>query len=413
MNDQELTTLEQVRCFLEGTEALAFEIRGKDESYAWIERTLLRFRYRQLGRPDRGLVSRYLMKVSGYSRAQITRLITQYSAHGRIRRRQRTPNGFPTRYTKQDIRLLAEIDALHGTLSGPTTKKLLERATALFGQAQYQRLAGISVSHLYNLRHSTPYTRQRLTVHKTRSRSVAIGERRKPRPDQQPGFLRIDTVHQGDRDGIKGLYHIDAVDEVTQFQAVYSAEHISERYLVPVLEKLLASFPFLLRGFHSDNGSEFVNQTVAKLLNKLLIGFTKSRARHSNDNALVESKNGSIVRKQLGYAHIPQHCADLVNAFLEQHLNAYVNYHRPCFFPLTVLDAKGKQRKTYPYERITTPYEKLKSLPRAESHLKPGLTFETLDAIAFAISDNEAARQLNAARRQLFKAIAEQDQRVA
>ena len=120
-----------------------------------------------------------------------------------------------------------------------------------------------------------------------------------------------------------------------------------------------------------------------------------------------------MVRKQLGYVHIPQHCAALVNVFLEQHLNVYVNYHRPCFFPLTVLDAKGKQRKTYPYERIMTPYQKLKSLPRAESHLKPGLTFQSLDAIAFAISDNEAARQLNAARRQLFKAIAEQDQRVA
>ena len=154
---------------------------------------------------------------------------------------------------------------------------------------------------------------------------------------------------------------------------MFSTERISEHYLVPVLEKQLDSFPFILRGFHSDNGSEFVNRTVAKLLGKLLIAFTKSRARHSNDNALVESKNGSIVRKQLGYVHIPQHCAALVNDFLEHHLNPYLNYHRPCFFPLAVLDAKGKQRKTYPYDRITTPYEKLKSLPQAQRYLKPGV----------------------------------------
>ncbi len=413
MNDLELTTLEQVRCFLEGTQPLAFEICGKDESYAWIERTLFRFHYRRLNRADRGLVIRYLMKVSGYSRQQVTRLIRQYQDHGRIRRRQRTVSGFRTRYTRGDIRLLAELDVLHGTLSGPTTKKLLERAVGLFGQEQYQRLAAISVSHLYNLRHSIPYTRQRLIVHKTRPRASRIGERRKPRPDQQPGFLRIDTVHQGDRDGIKGLYHIDAVDEVTQFQAVFSAERINEHCLVPVLEKLLESFPFILQGFHSDNGSEFINQTVATLLHKLLIRFTKSRARHSNDNALVESKNGSVVRKQLGYAHIPQHCAALVNGFLQQHLNPYLNFHRPCFFPLTVVDDKGKQRKTYPYDHIMTPYDKLKSLPQAQTYLKPSITFETLDAIAYAISDNEAARQLNEARGKLFKAIAEQDQRVA
>ena len=413
MNDQELTSLEQVRAFLEGAEAVVFSIQGKEASYAWIERTLFRFHYRRLGRADKGLIIRYLMKVSGYSRQQITRLIQQYQARGIVKRRQRTANGFQRRYTGADVRRLAEVDALHGTLSGPVTKKLLERASELFGQPHYRRLAGISVSHLYNLRHSTAYARQRLSVHKTRSRACAIGERRKPRPDQQPGFLRIDTVHQGDRDGIKGLYHINAVDEVTQFEVVATTERISEHYLLPVLELQLQSFPFRLQGFHSDNGSEFINRTVAKLLHKLLIAFTKSRARHSNDNALAESKNGSVVRKHLGYAHIPQHCAPPVNAFLQQHLNPYLNFHRPCFFSLTVQDANGKQRKTYPYDRIMTPYEKLKSLPNAPRYLKAGISFEDLDAIAYAISDNEAARQLNDARRLLFKTISEQDQGAA
>ena len=150
-------------------------------------------------------------------------------------------------------------------------------------------------------------------------------------PQGKPGFIRVDTVHQGDRDGVKGLYHINAVDEVTQYEVVCTVEKISERYLVPVLEGMLAGFPFKLLEFHSDNGSEFINHKVAELLNSLNIALTKSRSRHSNDNALVESKNGSVIRKLLGHAHVPQHHAERFNLFDQAHLNPYVNYHRPCF----------------------------------------------------------------------------------
>ena len=142
------------------------------------------------------------------------------------------------------------------------------------------------------------------------------------------------------------------------------------------------------------------------MLNKLLIEEqTKSRSRHSNDNAQAESKNGAIVRKHLGYSHIPQRFATLVNAFCRDHLNPYINFHRPCLFAETITDAKGRQRKRYPYKLMMTPYEKLKSLPLAEQHLKPGITFHQLDAHANAISDNEAAQRLNQARAILFKTI--------
>ena len=123
----------------------------------------------------------------------------------------------------------------------------------------------------------------------------------------RPGYLRVDSAHQGDLDGIKGVYHINAVDCVTQYEGVATCEKISEAFLIPVLEALLLSFPFVIHGFHSDNGSEYINKRVAKLLNKLLIEEQiKSRSRHSNDNAQAESKNGAIVRKHLGYSHIPQ-----------------------------------------------------------------------------------------------------------
>jgi hypothetical protein len=149
------------------------------------------------------------------------------------------------------------------------------------------------------------------------------------------------------------------------------------------------------------------------MLNKLLIELIKSRPRQSNDNALAEAKNGAVVRKHLGYAHIPQKWDPRLNAFHQRYLNPYLNFHRLCFFPVTITDSKGKQRKTYPYEQMTTPYEKLKSLPEDASYLKPGISLQDLDAIAYAISDNKAAKQMNEAKQKLFKTIFEQGKRVA
>jgi transposase InsO family protein len=322
-------------------------------------------------------------------------------------RKQRTSQGFQLKYTREDQRLLAALDERHNTLSGPATKKLCERAYQLFGETEYQRLSGISIAHLYNLRQSKAYLGQRHQYEKTKPVRSRIGERRKPNPNGQPGFIRIDSVHQGDQDGAKGVYHINAVDEITQFEVVCTVEKISERYLIPVPEQLLDTFPFVIKGFHSDNGSEYINQHVAKLLEKLLIEFTKSRARHTNDNALAESKNASIVRKHLGYSHIPQKWALLMNEFNQIHLNPYVNYHRPCFFAEVIVDEKGKQRKRYPYAQMMTPYEKLKSLPHAAYFLKLGTTFKQLDEMAFQVSDNEAAERLQQAKFKLFQTIFE------
>jgi transposase InsO family protein len=406
-----LTTLAQMEAFLAGTQPVTFSVLGtKAECYQWIQAILLKFEYLTLSKPHKGLVLRYLEKVSGYSRQQLTRLIQQHRQTGRVTRRQRTVRGFARRYTAEDIRLLAAMDERHDTPSGPAIKKLCERASQLFGETAYTQLAAISISHLYNLRKSTGYLKQRRHVEKTRPTRSSIGERRKPYPAGQPGFLRIDTVHQGDWDKQKGVYHINAIDEVTQFQVVCTVEKISEAYLIPALEQLLAAFPFPIRGFHSDNGSEYINGRVARLLSKLLIEFTKSRARQTNDNALVESKNGAVVRKLFGHTHIPQRWASRINAFNQEHLNPYLNFHRPCFFPEIRVDQKGKERKIYRYATMMTPYDKLKSLSRATTHLKPAVTFEILDAIAHQLSDNEAADQLQKARQRLFTTIHERPQ---
>jgi transposase InsO family protein len=407
MNDKQLETLDQVRQFLEGTEAVSFQIESKDARYRWLQHTLVKFRYLQLSKTDKGLITCYIRKMTGYSLAQVKRLIRQYRKTGRLVRKQRTAKGFHLKYTREDTLLLAALDERHNTLSGPATKKLCERAYQVFGETDYQRLAGISIAHLYNLRKSKTYSGQRHQYEKTKPVCSKIGERRKPNANGQPGFIRIDSVHQGDQDGVKGVYHINAVDEITQFEVVCTVEKISERYLLPVLKQLLDTFPFVIKGFHSDNGSEYINKQVAKLLEKLLIEFTKSRARHTNDNALAESKNASIVRKYLGYSHIPQKWAPLINEFNQTYLNPYINYHRPCFFAEVIVDKKGKQRKRYPYKQMMTPYEKLKSLANASSYLKDGTTFEQLDEIAYQISDNEAVERLQKAKIKLFQTIFE------
>ena len=410
VNLQDLTTIGQLAAFLDGTQKVAFAVvTDKDSRYRWVQKTLVRFGYLSLKRAERGILLRFIGEVSGYSRPQVARLAKRYRDTGEVRRKRRTDKGFKRKYCKADIRLLAEVDELHDAPCGQAVKKLCERAFHVHGESRFERLADISVSHIYNLRQSRTYRSRRIPVEKTRPTSVAIGERRRPQPDGRPGFIRIDTVHQGDKDGRKGLYHINAVDAVTQWEVVACVPLISERHLVPALRQIMAGFPFLIRGFHSDNGSEYVNKPVAAMLGKLHIEFTKSRPRRSNDNALAECKNAHVVRKAFGHGHIAAEHASQVNAFNREHLNDYVNFHRPCHFPQTVVDAKGKERKVYPYEAMDTPYGKFRSLPDAETYLKPGLDFAKLDAIANGKSDNEAARAKHKAHRRLFRSLTEQE----
>src|SRR5487761_1943587 len=414
MNDGQLRTLAQLQAFLDGTMAVDFAVAA-EERYRFIGRTVRRFSYRRLRRAQKTVVLRFLERVSGYSRQQLTRLVKRGAERPALEKRYRgSRTSFSSLYTLADVLLLAHTDSLHGTLSGPATKKLMERAVRLFGDARYERLAAISVAHLYNLRKRPGYQRQRVVWTKTRPVTIPIGTRRAPAPNNRPGYLRVDSVHQGDQDGLKGVYHINAVDCVTQYEAVGSCERISEAYLIPVLEAMIASFPFIIRGFHSDNGSEYINRHVAEMLNKLLIEeHTKSRSRHSNDNAQAESKNGSIVRKHLGYSHIPQRFACVVNEFCRNHLNPYVNFHRPCLFAEEITDKKGKTRKRYPLGWVRTPFEKLASLPNVALFLRPNITLDTLRVTATAMSDNAAADQMNQARQKLFLSINQRSRKVA
>ena len=405
MRNGERLSLEQIRGFLEATDEVEFEAANRSEVYAWISRTLCEQEYWTQNKQVKGVLRQYVQKMTGLSRAQVTRLIVTYVKTGSVQPQPYRRHRFAQRYTSADIALLAEVDEAHETLSGPATQHILKREFERYGDQRFKRLADISVAHIYNLRNSRGYREKRLRYEKTRPVQVAIGERRRPEPNGQPGYLRVDTVHQGDLDGVKGVYHINAVDEVTQWQIVGATAQISEQWLIPVLEAMLEQFPFRIRGFHSDNGSEFINHTVAALLNKLLAEQTKSRPRHSNDNGLVESKNAAVIRKHIGYGYIAARHAAALMAFYREHLNPYVNFHRPCGVPEITTDSKGKQRRVY--RRYATPWELLQEAPQFTRSLKPGIKPGELERQAKRPSDTQAARQMQEAKRKLFAGLKE------
>ena len=389
--------------FVEASEEIHFEGANRGQVYGWVERVLVQQEYARQGKAARGLLRRYIEKMTGLSRAQVTRLIARYAASGRVEPTVYRRRRFPERFTRADIELLASVDEAHETLSGPATRRILEREVQLYGRQQYARLATISVAHLYNLRRSQRYRERRLNYTKTRSTTVAIGERRKPEPRGQPGYLRLDTVHQGDTPEAKGVYHINAVDEVTQWQIAGSTPRISELYLEPLLQTMLRQFPFRILGFHTDNGSEFINSTVAQLLNKLLIEQTKSRPRHSGDNGLIETKNGAILRKHMGYGYIDASHADRINSFYREFLNPYLNYHRPCAQADVEIDPQGRKRVRY--KRYQTPLETLLALDSPAQYLRQGLSINVLKRIAGALSDTDAARRMQQAKNRLFEKL--------
>jgi len=393
-------SLEEIRAFLEASDGLGFKGRVREEVYEWVNQMLRQVRYQDLKRSGRGLVRRYVSKMTGLSRAQSTRLLRMYVRGEEVKPKPYRRHRFRQRYQREDIELLAEVDEAHETLSGPATQKILQRAYYDFHELRYERLARLSVAQLYRLRQSRTYRQRRVAYQPTRPTPVSIGERRRPEPNGRPGYLRVDTVHQGDLDGVKGVYHINAVDEVTQWQVVGATAQISEAYLLPVLEAMLAQFPFRILGFHSDNGSEFINHTVAKLLNKLLIEQTKSRPRHSNDNGLAETKNGAVVRKHMGYSHIAAPEAEAIEAFYEQYFNPYLNFHRPCGVPELATNAKGKVKRVYRW--YATPWEILRQLPGLAGHLKADGTIQELERQARAQTDTGAAREMQAAKQKLF-----------
>jgi hypothetical protein len=406
MNDG-IISIAQVSELIKAAESIGVErverTDGTDEVYRWMNDLLIRLRYGFLKKKEKGVVRRYLALYGGYTESHIDHLIARYRLDGRIVRKERTQPEFERVYTSVDIGLLADVAEGYQHQNGRALKEVCREMYAVYNDDRFERLANLSVSRLYDLKKTEVFKTKALHYTKTRAAQVPIGERKKPYPEGKPGFLRVDSVHQGDRDKEKGVYHINLVDEVTQDEIVVCVEGISEEFLHPALEDALAQFPFVILNFHSDNGSEYINKVVARLLQKLLIKQTKSRSRRTNDNALVEGKNGAVVRKHMGFMHIPKKHAGVINDFYRNFFNPFVNFHRFCAFPDEKIDASGKITKVY--RTYLTPIGKLLSLEDVEQYLKHGITKESLLAQAHRQSHLAAAQEMQKAKAQLFKLI--------
>lgn len=405
-DDKDITDVAQLEPVLAAAEVFGLGFGGtRKERAKWISERLLRFRYRTLSRKKKRVLRQYLRAVTGLSKKQMKRHIRAYK-RGKKLCAPYQRHTLPIIYTDADRELLAEVDNATGRLSGNLTAQFCADQFAT-GDQEFVRLRHVSKTTIYRLRKSKRYTLRVLHVGRTKATTVAIGQRRKPTPDGIPGFLRVDTVHQGDLGKVKGVYHINLVDEVTQWEVLVAVEEISESVLEEVLEVAMLLFPFGIKNFHSDNGSEYINYTIATLLNKLHVGQTKSRSRHSNDNGLVEGKNAAVVRKEMGHWHIRGIYAPRINAFYRDHLIPYINFYRPCYFPKRMTAKNGKVTVRYPRKNCMTPYRKLQSLKNWQQYLRPGVTAEDFERQYHRKTPLQAAREKTAAREQLFSIIIE------
>jgi len=404
MIDDHLVSVAQLTEFVKLNNSAKFKSNSsKVETYEWINKTLSKFRYRYLKKKEKSIVKKFIMNMTGYSEGAVDKLIAQKMKTGRIVVKGRTQNAFQRFYEPSDYSLLADVSNVTLNQNGRALQEMCKSMYLDFDDSRFERLSKISVSHLYNLKKTNIYQAKSLHYTKTNPVNVNIGERRKPQPFGKPGYVRVDSVHQGDLDKQKGVYHINLIDEVTQVEYIGTVEGISEYFLIPMLEEALATFPFKILGFHSDNGSEYINRQVSIMLLKILADQTKSRSRHSNDNALVECKNGAIIRKYMGYSHIPKKYAERIHEFNKKFLNPYINFHRFSAYPTDYVDAKGKVKKKY--ETYMTPIQKLLSLPRYEECLKEGVTKEMLLEEGKKMNHFESAQEVFEKRQKLFREI--------
>lgn len=382
-----------------------YKLKSKSDRYSWIRKTTWNLKYRKLTRADKTLVIKYLSMITGYREAQTKRLIKK-AINGKLKDPKTTKNktSFHRLYNNRDIAVLAELDRLLNYPSGQSLAESCKLQYVSYHDEKFVRLQNISKSQIYNLRELQSYKSVSLRLDHTRpAQNNSIGKRQKPVVTGS-GFIRVDSVHYGySEDGEKGCYFINLIDELTQMELLVYVEGISQRFMAPAIEMILLTFPFVIHGFHSDNGSEFINEVIADILNRHFINQTKSRSGKHNDNALVECKNCFIVRKHFGYSFISAVHAEDINIFLKDHFNSFLNYYRICEFPTVTIDENGKRTRTY--KQRMTPFQKLKAIDPEGKCLREGLTYELLEQKYATLDLVNYMRQLSRAKELLFKKI--------
>jgi len=386
-----------LKTLLNSGKSLKMEFETIKQKHEFIESIYKNIGYFNLNKSDKIIIIEYLKKTTKLGRSQIMNLCFKIKNGQSLTKKyqRRKPH---RKYSSFDIKLLETTDELHLRLSAKATKAILVREYQVFNNQDYKNLSQISISHIDNLRKNDIYKKNYLNA--TKARMIPIGVTTKPNPNGKPGFIRVDSVFQGE------IYHIHAVDEITQWAIDFAVERISHECMQKALLSIIRQFPFKLHNFHSDRGSEYINYKVAKILEKLHIKQSKSRSNQHNDNALIESKNKSLIRKNFGYHHLPKQCLLHLNYFLENYYNPYINYHRPCLFASEVI-GEGKSVKRKYITSPQTPFEKLLEIIKKEpnKYLQKGINLNELITFANTFSDTQFAKILRENEQELFNFI--------
>ena len=142
--------------------------------------------------------------------------------------------------------------------------RALRRAFEVHGDRRFERVPGLSRSHLYHLRASRTYRMKRTRREKTRASPVAIAVRKASEPNGRPGFVRVDTVHLGDRDGRKGVYVVNMqVDAKGKMRRTCRHQDV----LTPLakLKSLPGAARFLRQGVRFDDLDRARDETFRKV----------------------------------------------------------------------------------------------------------------------------------------------------
>lgn len=180
--------------------------------------------------------------------------------------------------------------------------------------------------------------------------------------DTSPGFLQIDLVgHEGGDNNGHFFFTLDATDVATGWTEAITVRSKGERIVAAGLEELWLRFPFHVAGIHSDNGSEFINHHLARWCATRQITFTRGRSSHKNDQAHVEQKNWSVVRRSVGYFRYdtPRELALLNDLWPLTSLQ--VNLFLPQQKLLAKTRTGARVRKTY--DTPATPFQRLLTHP--------------------------------------------------
>ena len=408
LQTERLRTMEQVRAFVEGSEPVDYQPKDRASAYAFVRRTLAAFDYHRLGRADRGCVRAYIGKACGFSAAQISRLIRQQAETGAVvdRRARNSGRPFETVYAAADIRLLAEVDEAFGGMSGLATCEILRRARDVHGDARFERLADVSRSHLYNLRATRTYRTKRTTWAKTRPSPVAIGVRKAPEPNGQPGFLRVDTVHLGDRGRAQGRVrrqrrgrghavrarwrgagHLGAVHGSGAGSA--AAPVPVRRAGLPRRQRLRVRQP--PRRQAAEQAARRVHEVAPAALQRQR---PSSRARTPTWCAGIWATSTSPSASPTTWTASPARACRRSSTSTA-----------PACSPPSAWTPRARCGEPTAATTCSTPLEKLKSLPGAASFLREGAGFADLDRAAAAQTDMQAAKSLNRARDELFRKV--------